>query len=700
MKLLRSTMILMLMLGMVFSIAACSGTGPVDPDTNMPASFGIASEEGRTMIAAYQINIDPVAETCSLTTVDRVGSYHFPISDLKNVLSITGFGWTPNFWADIKLQHPYPGSGIDGYDARAIAVLPARAGVSMGYPGLGVLANNSVLLEPDGYTDLWDKGLDGNVNPFVSYFKSQPFRVWSSTGVTQETLRWQMDITGFGGGGFSFILVVDVSTNFPAAPSPITDNVIEPAEITEAIVGSGLSPTGGNASVDITVLDWQGTGQPINVSIEGPDLFTGVTSLSYSGPHPTEPNQFIFSGTISNDLGAPIGDYWLLAAAEDDSTGRVIYEEFMATVEEGPGPGAWALDSTRGNVDMTVFEQYPAPGTDICVIDSGIPDWDGVLLYDEFHQVVRADLGLTDGVFYGYGYLPWDEDPENPHPAPEDPMPAGRIDGADNGYVFRTWVDPHQGLGPDQNGNYQRCDCAIGYFMPLAGILDNIAVAYIALSDEYVTERPRGSDVWDESDNGAFTFPLGSFWAGTVMMDDTQTWYKVGLMGANAAPYFDGTNFVTDWGLWRVTNPPMNEIVGMDASQDPIFPMQYWAYNGPGTGGSIVAWYDKDAVAFLDAYIPSDDTAGILDIELIPLQSPPLDVDGKVQYNDWVAILLDNGTLEVFDPFIPDGELVDVINASELIGDVAYMDVDDSNADIFVTHTDGTLPYCSVFVIE
>lgn len=698
MKLLRSTMILILMLGMAISITACSGNGPVEPDTNMPVAFGTATEDGRSMIAAYQMDIDPANETCTLTSIERVGTYHIAVSDIVPVLSITGFGWTPNLWADMKLTHPYPGSGINGYDARVIAVLPAAAGVSMTYPGLGVLANNSVILEPDGYTDLFDKGLDGNVNPFVAYFKAQPFRVWASDGVTEETIRWQMDATGFGG-PFSYILVVDVCTNFPNAPSPIVDNCPEPAEITEALVGTGLTPAGGNASVDITVLDWQGTGQQIDVTIEGPDLFTGTIALTYSGPHPINPNEYIFSGAIDNSLGAPIGDYMLLAAAADNATGRVIYEEFTANVAEGGGPGAWTLDATRGNFDMSVFTQAPTGGSDICVINSGIPDWDGVLVYDEFHQVVRADLALTDGEFYGYGYLPWDEDSSNPHPNPEEAMAAGRIDGAENGYVFRTWVDDHQGLGPDSNGNYQRCDVAVGMFMPLGGILESIIVCYVALSDEYETERPQASDVWDEADEGTFTHVLGTFWTGTVMMDDTQTWYKVGLMGAYQAPYFDGSSFITDWGLWRVVGPPFNEIVGIDASQDPYFAMQYWAYSGPGTGPAVIAWYDKDIV-YMDGYIPTDDTANVLDVELIPLQDPQLDVDGKIQTNDWVAILLDNGTLEVFDPYQPGGELVSVIDASALIGDVAHMDVDDSNAELWITHTDGVIPYCSVFTIN
>jgi hypothetical protein len=656
------------------------------------SGFGVASEEGRTLISAIQVDIDPVAQTVTTSPVERLGSYHFPVSDYYSVLAITGYGWTPNFWADIRLTHPYPGMNINGYDARVIGVLPAVTGQSMQYATLGVLANDSIVLEADGYTGLWDKGLTGNVNPFLAYFKSQPFRVWAGQGVTQETRRWQMDLAGFGGGPLSYILVVDVSTNFPNAPTPIVDNSAEPAEIVAATVGTGMTPLGGSASIDVTLLDWQGTGQPITCEIEAPALFTGKVALTYSGPHPTEPNQYIFSGTMNNTLLAPEGDYNFLVGAKDNGTSRYIYDQFVAHVGAGGGPGAWQLDANRGNFDMTVFTQYPAPGTDVCVIDSGIPDWDGVLLYDEFHQVVRADLDLTDGNFYGYGYLPWDLDATNPHPTPDDPMPAGRMDGANNGYVFRTWVDEHEGLGPDSYGNYQRCDSAIGYFFPLGGILENLIVSYMGPEDE----KPRGADVWDEFDTGMQTYVLGSFWAGTVIMDDTSSYFITGFMGGYQSPYFDGTAFVPDWGLWRVNNPPMGEIVAMDASQDPAFPMQYWAYSGSLI--NTVAWYDKAAVAYLDEYAPAEGI--ILDIELIPLQNPPLQIDTNTQYNDWLAILLDNGEIHVIDPFQPGGLLIDTIDLSGLTGDAKYMDVADNSAEIWVTHTDGVVPYISVFTIQ
>jgi hypothetical protein len=261
--------------------------------------------------------------------------YHFPLSQYyPNVLKIVGFGFTPNFWADIKLTHPYPGSGIKGYDPRVIAILPANPGVSFNYPTLNAIGNNSVVLEPDGYTKLFDNlggSIAGNINPFKAYFKDQPNRVWSDAGTTSETQRWQMNLAGFGG-PLQFKLVVDVSTNFPNPPTPVTDNAPEPVQITMQM-DSDLPPDGGSAIIEVTLLDWQGQATIGGVAVESPFIFNGVVFLPYSRPGPY-PNEYIYSGTISNSLLAPEGEYPLLVTSWNVDPNIFIYDEFPVMVQE------------------------------------------------------------------------------------------------------------------------------------------------------------------------------------------------------------------------------------------------------------------------------------------------------------------------------------------------------------------------------
>jgi hypothetical protein len=341
MKLVKILSILILVLACAFVSFACSNDkSPVNPSTD--DAFGITNDlpessnvdvHSRSLLAAYDAVIDPVAKTFTVTPINRSAQYHFPLSQLyPNVLQITGYGWTPNFWADIKLVHPLPDSGIDGFDPRVIAILPANPGVSFNYPTFNVTANNSVVLEPDGYTKLFD-GLGGiipgNTNPFKAYFKDQPNRIWSSTGTTEETQRWQMDIAGFGG-PLVYQLVVDVSTNYPDPPQPVIDNALEPVPLSFEI-SEGLTTSGGEATVTATFLDWQGPSE-IKCKVESLDLFDGAVQLFYSEPGPN-PNEYVFKGTISNDLGAGHGNYDVLLATWDINVGHHIFLETTVSVD-------------------------------------------------------------------------------------------------------------------------------------------------------------------------------------------------------------------------------------------------------------------------------------------------------------------------------------------------------------------------------
>ncbi|MBU1083180.1 hypothetical protein KKE14_01960, partial [Patescibacteria group bacterium] len=166
--------------------------------------------------------------------------------------------------------------------------------------------------------------IPGNANPFKVYFKDQPCRRWSSTGVTEETQNWQMDISGFGG-PVQFKLVVDVSTKYPYPPQERFDNAPEPVQI-DAIVGPGLSSYGGSAEVVVTLLDWQGKNGIGGIRVESPDLFDDTVDLTYSTPGPN-PDEYVYAGIIENSLLAPAGDYLLLIATWDQNTDVYLYSE-------------------------------------------------------------------------------------------------------------------------------------------------------------------------------------------------------------------------------------------------------------------------------------------------------------------------------------------------------------------------------------
>jgi len=341
MRSIKTSILIVVSMMLVIALASCSGSSknqlPIEPNiqsNDSQLSLGTEDTSGRSILAVYDAMIDPIAKTFTAAPAERIADYHFPLTQLyPNVLQIVGYGWTPNFWADIKLRHPYPGSGIDGYDPRVIAILPANPGVSFNYPNLNAIGNNKALYDPDGYTKLFDNlggSIAGNTNPFKAYFKDQPYRVWSSTGVTQETQRWNLNLAGFGG-SMQYKLVVDVSTNYPNPPTPGTDNAPEPVQI-DAVIGDGLTSEGGDATIEVTLFDWQGQESIGDVKVEAPDIFNGIVLLQYDCPGPN-PYEYVYTGTISNDFLAPEGAYKLFVSAHDKLNDILcIYDEFTVNV--------------------------------------------------------------------------------------------------------------------------------------------------------------------------------------------------------------------------------------------------------------------------------------------------------------------------------------------------------------------------------
>ena len=120
-------------------------------------NFNPNAEDDRTVIGVWYAEINPDKNIFTIEPVIRNESFHFPLNSyFPNVLAVVDYDFNPYFWADIKLSHPLPGSGIDVFDPRVIAILPARDGYSFFYPTFNVYANNKIIKEPDGYTPLWD----------------------------------------------------------------------------------------------------------------------------------------------------------------------------------------------------------------------------------------------------------------------------------------------------------------------------------------------------------------------------------------------------------------------------------------------------------------------------------------------------------------------------------------------------------------
>ena len=400
-------------LALTIAFSSCSKNSRSIKDNPVFPDIGISEKNNHDVIAVYDAVIDPVGKIFTITPEERSNAYHFPLNTrISNVLSIVNYGFTPNLWADIKLIHPFPGSGIDVFDPRVIAILPANPGVGFDYPANDAKGNYKVVLEPDGYTKLFDSfggSIAGNTNPFLAYFKSQPKRKWASSGITREMKRWNMDISGFGG-PFAFKLIVDISTNYPNPSQPIVDNAKEPVEI-KATIGEGLIAKGGDADIEVTLLDWQGPDN-IECKIESPSLFTGLIQLNYTHPGDNS-DEWVFTGTIRNDLVAPSGQYGVLITAKDISTGVEMFQEIYATVD--PEITFNPIDITPPHLNFTPRDidvegnyAYIASGLNglhiFDITDPEIPIWVKMLKFDE--ETKKLDInGGCAYVSYGLNKL-------------------------------------------------------------------------------------------------------------------------------------------------------------------------------------------------------------------------------------------------------------------------------------------------------
>lgn len=326
-------------------ITGCSNSNsPVQPD-DQTISPSIDDQNGnlgtriensnREIVAVNLVTYNADDASFSLEPADRIGQYTFNLSDAyPNVIAFTETGNDPehndDFYADIRLIHPFPDSGIDAFDARIIAVLPADSvNNSMMFPSFNVLANNKVVMEPDGYTKVFDKwDLEGNTNPFMAYFKDVPNRRFSSTGQISETLRWYLDLSGFTH-GYQFYVICVVSTGFPNPPTPVTDNTPEPVSADVVITGD-MYANGGLVDFEVTIIDWQGI-EYVTVGIESPALFDSTVSLDYIGPG-VDPDTYVYSGKIGSYNQAPAGEYLCLINAFDGFAAKGIYTTAKVTV--------------------------------------------------------------------------------------------------------------------------------------------------------------------------------------------------------------------------------------------------------------------------------------------------------------------------------------------------------------------------------
>jgi uncharacterized delta-60 repeat protein len=214
-----------------------------------------------------------------------------------------------------------------------------------------------------------------------------------------------MKLAGFGG-PMQYKLVVDVSTNYPNPPDPVTDNAPEAVQI-DATIDSNLTQNGGSAEVSITLLDWQGITRVVRV--EAPELFSGTVKLSYYGPGPN-PDEYVYSGKITNDKKAPEGECKILVSSWDRTSNIYIYDEFEATVSYA-APSGNLIWANRAGGALTFEKGYAITTlSQNATVVTGIFEGTATFGPGEANETVLTSLGGYDifvARYYSGGTLNW-----------------------------------------------------------------------------------------------------------------------------------------------------------------------------------------------------------------------------------------------------------------------------------------------------
>ena len=261
-----------------------------------------------------------------------------------------------------------------------------------------------MLLNADGYTTLWNRWMQkevffpaifgyikgklatkdeyyiqGNLHGFKTYYTSPNRNMFQANMGATRTYDIQFPATG----PVSFAYAVDASWEPPkhippSVPNdfPLTANSIEPYKITVSVVADSLTKTGGAATVDFDVYDWQDATLFSSVHVEAPDLFPGPKDPGAPIAYPTA-NSARYEVVLPNLNGDAVtaeGGSDLLIAVEDvenSTTGPDLTAYNIVKVPVADVAGYWRDrhgDGTFVNVPLGAPYISPSSGP------TGVPD--------------------------------------------------------------------------------------------------------------------------------------------------------------------------------------------------------------------------------------------------------------------------------------------------------------------------------------
>lgn len=347
----------------------------------------------------------------------------------SNCLKITNFNKPTPTQMDVEITftHPFTNDRFTGFDVRGIVMFEGN----LSFPSMDLMVSNGSdgnpeLINPDGFTTLYNPGTAGNglqgyvkgklapgfaapnatLNAFKAYYSNENRRYYAAGDALAQTFMIQLP-----GGPFTFGYAVDTSWAAPSDPITVPDSFPIAANCPEAyqIVGSMDGPlaltAGAKASLTIDVYDWQGPTTINKVEVEGPLFFNGIVTATEGTGGPGTKR---FIAELVNEFGfVPQGKYPVCIRVMDTSSapGALIdnigYTIYDVQVKINHPPVCMA--------DVSNFDPNPAETitfTDTSTDDEGPADldisewdWDNDGTWDETGFEVTHSFP-SDGVYY------------------------------------------------------------------------------------------------------------------------------------------------------------------------------------------------------------------------------------------------------------------------------------------------------------
>ena len=417
-----SGLFITLLTALILTVGCSGSSSPVQLSVSQVQVKDITgTSENRYLWGLWEISVSDDHLTADAVPV-RTGMMHlnavgflekFPCTTCLNIGNLAAYP-DNRLSADLKLTHPFPGNNkLTGFDVRAIFISEG----SYEFPDSGrtIPWNEDVprLLLPNGYTSLfnmaeYDPSLPGadifkyiegkyangedlksTLNGYVSFRREAPRNMFESGGSETRTVWIQVP-----DGPFKFGYAIDCCWKKVDGQvlDPLTDfppdaNCLEAYRV-DVQLGSNLQPFAGSTQpIEVRVFDHQGLGTVSQVTVEAPELFSGMINLEYDEDVGIDTH--LYTVNVTNETGVGTGSYPMLVRVvdtqEDPNLGS-IEAYFLYTVEIGSRKGwvhTWGGDYSDGGApDYAVSSDSDSDGN--------------VYVTGQFWYTV--DLDPTDGI--------------------------------------------------------------------------------------------------------------------------------------------------------------------------------------------------------------------------------------------------------------------------------------------------------------